>query len=108
MVNDMVNHFAKVSGDSLAEYGVVDGQTIYLAGSVLVPNGQDSFDYRMKFLGAFVIDGHITVTDDKKMFYIDPANFTQMGEEEEAPMIAIRNEDFNSKEQDVMADEASA
>lgn len=92
--NDMVNHFARMSNDSLAEYGVKQGQIIYLAGSVLVPVAENSFDYRAKFLGAFVIDGHIHVTEDHKMFYVDPDNFIQMSDEEEAPMIAIRDEDF--------------
>lgn len=98
MVNEMVNHFARVKGDSLAEHGVVDGQSIYLAGNVLVPNAEDSFDYRMKFLGAFVIDEHIIVNDDKKMFYIDPANFIMMDEGEEAGLIKVRDEDFKQEE----------
>lgn len=99
MVKDMVNHFATVSNNSLAEYGVVEGQAIYLAGSVLVPNSEEHpFDYRMKFLGAFVIDGHIHVTEEKKMFYIDPDNFVQMSDEEEAELIKTRDEEFAKKQ----------
>lgn len=105
MVNDMVNHFAKVCNDSLAEHGVKNGQTIYLAGNVLVPVEPDSFDFRMKFLGTFVIDGHIVVTDDVKMFYIDPTSFVQMTADEEAELIKTRDNDF--VKQDVMADEAA-
>lgn len=105
MVREMVNHFAFVNNDSLEEYGVLPGQTIYLAGSVLVPLAEDSFDYRMKFLGAFVIDDHITVNDDRKMFYIDPDNFTMMTEDEEAHYIKIRDEDFKKDEQTVATDE---
>lgn len=106
MVKEMVNNFAVMINDSLAEYGVKNGQLIYLAGNVLVPVAEDSYDYRMKFLGAFVIDDHITVNDDIKMFYVDPDNFAMMSNEENARLSAIRDEDFKPKEQDVMADEA--
>lgn len=97
MVKEMVNNFARMSSDSLAEYGVNEGQLIYLAGSVLVPLAEDSFDYRMKFLGAFVIDDHITVNDEIKMFYVDPDNFVMIDEEENKRLLAIRDEDFAPK-----------
>lgn len=105
MVKDMANHFARVCDDTLAEYGVKNGQVIYLAGSVFVPEEKDQFNYRMKFLGAFVNDKHITVTDDIKMFYIDPASFTLMNAGEEAELIAIRDAEFAPPKQDIMADE---
>lgn len=101
MVKEMVNNFAVMCSDSLEEYGVKNGQTIYLAGSVLVPLEQDSFDYRMKFLGAFVIDDHITVNDELKMFYVDPDNFVLMGNEANARLCAIRDEDFKKPEVEV-------
>lgn len=94
MVKEMVNNFAIMSSDSLAEYGIKNGQTIYLAGSVLVPAAEDSFNYRMKFLGAFVIDDHIVVTDETKMFYVDPENFVMMDEGENTRLCAVRDEDF--------------
>jgi hypothetical protein len=94
MVKEMVNNFARMSTDSLAEYGVGIGQLIYLAGSVLVPVAEDSFDYRMKFLGAFVIGDHIIVNDELKMFYVDPDNFVMIDAEENERLAKIRDKDF--------------
>lgn len=99
--NDMVNNFATVVGNSLNEFGVVDGQLIYLAGSVLTPTEEERpFDYRLKFLGAFVMDQHITVNDDRKMFYIDPDNIKMLTEEENKVLLVVRDEDFKKDERE--------
>lgn len=100
MVNKVVNAYARVKGDTLVEHGIKDGQLIYLAGNVLVPLAEGSFDYRMKFLGALVFDDHITVDDDTKMFYIDPDNFEMIDEDENNRLCEIRDADFKPKDEE--------
>ena len=106
--NEMVNNFARVVGDSLSEFGVINGQLIYLAGSVLTPIEEERpFDYRLKFLGAFVSDNHITVSEEQKMFYIDPDNVAMVGSDLNEELCAIRDKDFKKEEQTIMADETT-
>jgi hypothetical protein len=90
-----VGKFAKVIKTSLAKYGVKKGQIVYVSGSGFVPSAKDPYNFRLKFIAAFVVDDHIIVdAEKKKMFYVDARTLELLADEEQERLVAIRNEDF--------------
>ena len=76
-----------------AEYGVHDGDVIYLAGEGTVCiDEEDPYTVRRIYQAAWVEDGHLN--DQKGLFLIDPARLAFLPPEVEHQLMATLEEDF--------------
>jgi len=90
-----VGQFCEVLDSKLAEYGVLKGTIVYVAGSFMDPYEDDPYLYRKKFVAAFVKDGHIQ--SKEKPFIVDAKRLSPVSKVKQDKFDAIKNADFGDK-----------
>lgn len=93
-----VGMFVKLKDSTFAEYGVLKGDIIYLAGDTIVSvKKDDPYMLRRVFLGAYVLDNHIDLK--RQPFIVDGKRLEPVSKGKQAKLDAIRQEDFKKLEE---------
>lgn len=98
-----VGKFAKMKNGSLEQYGIHKNDVLLLVGSGFVPDSKtDPYKFRMVFVGAPVIDGHIQMGDNGKPngYTVDGRNLKKVTKAELKTLEANKEEDFGGKTED--------
>lgn len=90
-----VGMFAYVKDTKLSEYGVMKGDTVYVAGSFYEPQEEDPYNFRLKFIATFVKEGHILIHE--KPFTVDGKRLEPVSKVNQEKLDAIKEADFGEK-----------
>lgn len=89
--------FAAINSSHYAQFGVVRGGVVYLAGESMIPSGAgDGYDHRKFFVCAEVNDGHVKPEGG---FLADPKYLKELSKAKQDKLKAILEEDFGAPEE---------
>jgi hypothetical protein len=88
-----VGMFARIKGDDFKEYGVGDGDIIYIAGDTVVSvEEKDPYALRRVFVAAYTKDGHIQIALNP--FIVDAKRLKAVSKGEQKSLDEIKEKDF--------------
>ncbi len=89
-----VGDFVRVLDDTLAKFDVKEGDNIYLAGDIIVPDKEgDPYSRRQVFIAAYMNGDHVDA--DRKPFTIDGKRVRKLGDNIQERLTKIKKEDFD-------------
>ena len=92
-----VGMFAHIKCGRYAEYGLLKGDIVYIAGEMMVAlSAEDPYAYRKLFVAAYTEDGH--VLDKKKPLSIDAVNLRPVSTGKQKSLYAQFEKDFTKGE----------
>lgn len=96
-------NFYKMKNDSLKEHGFSKGDPVFIIGSGFVPDSKtDPYKYRLVFVGAQVVDGHIKMEENGKPngFAVDARNLSKLSKKILEKLEANKEADFGGQAQE--------
>lgn len=95
--------FCYVITDKFVEYGVPEGDVVYVIGHRAIPEDEnDPYTQRVKFFVHRTDDDNHVLFDN--VYIMDPRSIEKVGELEEEELLAILDEDVNFNDVETISD----